>query len=173
MGLRAVGWLATSVVSNCGSNKFTLVATLIVLVVVMLVMPVVLLTHPGLLMLLLALIVLLFLVSCAGVGALSANNALPQSLQVVGLTLLDLLRVDACADCCGSLAYVPTPSACSFDSVSGSKGADSALYITPDYTLCVTLVLGCTIGSPSLSVCFSSLYYLVEELVVLSRFWFT
>ena len=65
-----------------------------------------------------------------------------------------------------SLACVPTPSACSLASVSGSKGADSALYTTPKHTLGVTFVLGCTTGSPSLSVCFGSLYNLVEELVV-------
>ena len=64
-----------------------------------------------------------------------------------------------------SFACVPTPSACPFASVSGSKGADSALYTTPKYTLGVTFVLGCTTGSPSLSVCFGSLYNLVEELV--------
>ena len=70
---------------------------MVVVVVVMLVMLV--------LVLLLALIVLLFLVLCAGAGALGANNAfaesmvaLTQSLQVVGSILLDLLRVDACAD---------------------------------------------------------------------------
>jgi hypothetical protein len=71
-----------------------------------------------------------------------------------------------------SLACVPTPSACSLASVSGSKGADSALYTTPKHTLGVTFVLGCTTGSPSLSVCFGSLYNLVEELVVSSRFIF-
>jgi hypothetical protein len=71
-----------------------------------------------------------------------------------------------------SLACVPTPSACSVASVSGSKGADSALYTTPKHTLGVTFVLGCTTGSPSLSVCFGSLYNLVEELVVSSRFIF-
>ena len=62
-------------------------------------------------------------------------------------------------------------SACSFASVSGSKGADSALYTTPKYTLGVTFVLGCTTGSPSLSVCFGPLYNLVEEFF-LSRFIF-
>jgi hypothetical protein len=71
-----------------------------------------------------------------------------------------------------SLACVPTPSACSLASVSGSKGADSALYTTPKHTLGVTFVLGCTTGSPSLSVCSDSLYNLVEELVFLSRFIF-
>ena len=71
-----------------------------------------------------------------------------------------------------SLACVPTPSACSLASVSVSKGADSALYTTPKHTLGVTFVLGCTTGSPSLSVCFGSLYNLVEELVVSSRFIF-
>ena len=69
-----------------------------------------------------------------------------------------------------SLACAPTPSARSFASVSGSKRADSALYTTPKYTLGVTFVLNCTTGSPSLSVCFGSLYCLVEDLVVLSRF---
>ena len=72
-----------------------------------------------------------------------------------------------------SLACVPTPSACSLASVSGSKGADSALYTTPKHTFGVTFVLGCTTGSPSLSVCFGPLYNLVEELVALSRFIFT
>ena len=71
-------------------------------------------------------------------------------------------------DPCASIS----PSACSFASISGLKGADSALYIIPRYTLGVTFVLGCTIGSPSLSVCFGSLYNLVEELVLLSRFIF-
>ena len=68
---------------------------------------------------------------------------------------------------------VPTPSACSLASVSGSEGADSALYTTPKHTLGVTFVLGCTTGSPSLSVCFGSLYNLVEELVVFLGLFFT
>ena len=58
--------------------------------------------------LLLAMNVLLFLVLCAGVGALGASNAFAESmgtltknLQAVGSAMLDLLRVDACADCCG------------------------------------------------------------------------
>ena len=53
---------------------------------------------------------------------------------------------------------------------SGTEGVDSALYSTPKHTLGVTSVLGCTTGSPSLSVCVGSLYNLVEELVLLSRF---
>ena len=59
-------------------------------------------------LLLLALNVLLLLVLCAGVDALGAGSAfaesmvtLTKSLQVVGSIMLDLLRVDACADCCG------------------------------------------------------------------------
>ena len=55
-----------------------------------------------------ALAIIPFLVLCAGVGALGASSAfaesmvtLTKSLQVVGSILLDLLRVDAFADCCG------------------------------------------------------------------------
>jgi hypothetical protein len=84
-----------------------LLVVVVLAMVVMLVVPVVLvvLLLP---LLLLALNVLLFLVLCAGVGALGASSAfaesmvtLTKSLQVVGSILLDLLRVDACADCCG------------------------------------------------------------------------
>ena len=107
-GLTCILWLSLTLITLLVT--LTLVAVLVLVLVLMLVMVVALLFPPLLLPLplLLALIVLLFLVSCADVGALGANNAfaefmvaLTQSLQVVGLILLDPLYVDARADCCG------------------------------------------------------------------------
>ena len=95
---------------------------LVMLVMVVVLMVLVVLVVLLLPLLLLALNVLLFLVLCAGVGALGASSAfaesmvtLTKSLQVVGSIVLDLLRVDACADCCGVscvCAYAKCVSSC-------------------------------------------------------------
>ena len=73
-----------------------------------------------------------------------------------------LFLLSQIADSSGSLRL----NACSFASVSGPKGDDSALYSTPKHAHGVTSVVGCTTGSPPPSRC---ILYLLNTIVLLLK----
>ena len=119
------------------------VVVVVLAVVVVLVAPVVLVVLLPL-PLLLALGVPRPLGPCAGVGTLGASSAFAEPMvalakgpQVVGSTLLDLLRVGACAGCCGAscvCAYAKCPLALLLQLV-GQKGLVAPCTLHPNTPL--------------------------------------